>query len=90
MAIKLLISLVKFKIKLVNHLMRRGKGIFRFLFWIDDFIRLLAMTLFFILLSKMLNLGSVLTAIFVGLGAIIDVHDFLSDNSIGKFEFNEK
>lgn len=84
--LKIVYSIIKFKIALLKHLFRRGRGVMRFLLWIDDFIRLFAMTLFFSVVARIFNMNGFFTAILIILGAYIDFHDFMSDNSIGKFD----
>lgn len=75
--------------EIIKHLLRRGKGIFKILFTVDDFIRLAAMTLAFSIIAKVLNLGNLATMALVLLGVAIDLHDFLYDHKIGKIEFEE-
>ncbi len=63
---------------------RRGTGIFKFLFAIDDLIRLFTMTLILFLGLTLIDAGK--TAVMAGvlLGLIIDVHDIVDDIRSGK------
>lgn len=65
-----------------KHLIRRGKGVFKILFIIDDFFRLFTMTILFSVLFNWLNVNTYILVLAVILGVIIDVHDFLSDMKI--------
>ncbi len=63
---------------------RRGTGIFKFLFAVDDLIRLFTMTLvFFFLLSAM---DASKTVVLIGslFGLVIDIHDVFDDLKTGK------
>ena len=79
------LSILKLIAKMAYHIVRRGHGIFKILFVIDDFIRVFTMTILFIILCNWLNLSVwiMLPAAFLGLA--IDVHDFISDNELAKF-----
>ncbi len=63
---------------------RRGTGIFKLLFAVDDFIRLFTMTLLFFLGLKLLGAGSTIVLLGVALGIVIDVHDIFDDLKSGK------
>jgi hypothetical protein len=70
---------------IAQHLVRRGKGIFKILFFIDDFIRVFTMTILFIILCTWLNLPRFLLFLGGMLGLVIDIQDFIEDNEIAKF-----
>jgi hypothetical protein len=74
--------MVKILVLLIKHILRRGHGVFKLLFVIDDFIRLFAMTLLFGMLAWRFNASGFLTVALVGLGIFIDMHDFLTENKI--------
>ncbi|MBI2133821.1 hypothetical protein HYU11_04020 [Candidatus Woesearchaeota archaeon] len=63
---------------------RRGTGIFKLLFAIDDLIRLFTMTLVFFLGLTILDAGQTLMMLGVGLGLVIDIHDIFDDLKSGK------
>ena len=81
----MVISLLKVFARIGVHIFRRGRGIFKILFVIDDFIRVFTMTFLFIILLTWLNLPTFI--IFLGsmLGLVIDMHDFISDHELAKF-----
>ncbi|MBN2367466.1 hypothetical protein JXC34_00480 [Candidatus Woesearchaeota archaeon] len=66
------------------HLVRRGKGIFKILFFVDDFFRLFTMTILIPIFFNWLGFGNFLVQLGLVLGIIIDVHDFISEFGIGK------
>lgn len=68
------------------HIIRRGRGIFKILFVIDDFIRLFAMTLLIPIFFTALGGGPFIRTLGVILGAIIDIQDFVADAGIAKFK----
>ena len=68
------------------HIIRRGRGIFKILFVIDDFIRLFAMTLLIPMFFSWLGGGPFLRILGVILGAIIDIQDFIADAGVAKFD----
>ena len=67
------------------HIVRRGSGIFKLLFVVDDFIRVFTMTILFIILFTWLHLHQVIIFMGAMLGLAIDMHDFISDHEIAKF-----
>ena len=56
----------------------------RFLTTIDDWIRLVTMTLIAFLLAKFLNLSGLAFTAIVAIGVAIDVHDIISKAMEGK------
>jgi hypothetical protein len=68
-----------------SYIIRRGSGIFKFLFMIDDFFRVFTMTILFTIFFTWLGLGRILITLGALLGLIIDVQDFIAENEIAKF-----
>ena len=58
-------------------LFKRGKGIFKALFVIDDLFRIFTMTILFPILFSWLGLGNTGIILGVILGLIIDIQDFM-------------
>ena len=56
---------------------KRGKGLFKFLFVIDDFIRLFTMTILIPIFFSKLGFGTLLVNAGLILGLVIDIHDFM-------------
>ncbi|MEM4397423.1 MAG: hypothetical protein QW757_02230 [Candidatus Woesearchaeota archaeon] len=79
---------IRFSIKLVKYFSRHGKTPLKFLFWVDDIIRLFTMTIIFYLLAIIFKLSTFWTIVLFILGLIVDFHDFVSQSSIGKFDLN--
>jgi len=67
---------------MLKHIFHRGKGIFKFLFVIDDFFRLFTMTILIPVLFKFFNFGDLLISLGAILGIIIDIHDFLEQAGV--------
>ena len=63
---------------------RRGTGIFKLLFAIDDFIRLFTMTIILFLSMKLLGVTGLLFTMGLILGFIIDLHDVFDNLRKGK------
>lgn len=63
---------------------RRGIGIFKLLFAIDDLIRLFTMTIVFVLGLTLLDAPRWLMMAGTCLGLLIDVHDIFDDIKEGK------
>jgi hypothetical protein len=78
MILKLLAAIAQF-------IFRRGTGLFKFLFVIDDFIRVFTMTFLFMILFTWLRAHYIVVTAFALLGLVIDLHDFISDNELAKF-----
>ena len=66
------------------HIMKRGKGVFKILFMIDDFFRLFTMTIIIPIFFNWIGFGKIMVNLGVVLGLVIDVHDFVTDMGIGK------
>jgi hypothetical protein len=75
-------KIFKVLFSMFKHIFRRGRGIFKFLFVIDDFFRLFTMTILIPVLFNFLNFGSLLVSLGAALGIIIDVHDFLEQAGV--------
>ena len=67
-------------------LFSRGRGIFKFLFVIDDFFRLFTMTILIPIFFHWVGFGKFIINLGVILGIIIDVHDFMSDAGFAKLQ----
>ncbi len=78
--------LIKLFSSMISHLFRRGKGLFKFLFVIDDFIRLFTMTIIIPNLLMMINAGRALVISGLLLGLVIDLQDYISEYGVGKME----
>ncbi len=78
MIIKLIAAIVQF-------ITRRGNGIFKFLFVIDDFLRVFTMTILLIIVSNWLKFPTAIMFLLAMLGLVIDIQDFLQDNEFAKF-----
>lgn len=79
-------SILKFFTQLSFTLFKRGKGVFKILFFVDNFIRLFAMTLLIPIFFRWLNWGNFLVSLGFILGAIIDIEDFVSSMGLAKFQ----
>lgn len=64
--------------KMLVALFKRGKGLFKALFVIDDFLRIFTMTLLIPLGFSLLGLGKTFIVLGVLLGLVIDIHDFIT------------
>ncbi|MBT3464455.1 hypothetical protein HN789_06670 [archaeon] len=64
--------------KMVVALFKRGKGLFKFLFVVDDFFRLFTMTFLFPVFFTWIGLGKIFISLGVILGLVIDIHDFIT------------
>ncbi|MFH0876078.1 MAG: hypothetical protein V1859_09140 [archaeon] len=82
--------ILKIMIKIVATMFRRGVGLFKFLFVIDDTLRIFTMTLLFPILFSWLGFGRIPVIAGTILGLIIDVHDLMEDYGIGKTETIDK
>ena len=71
-AIRILASMIRYGF-------HRSKGIFSFLFWADDFLRLFTMTLFFPIVLNWLNMPDLVIILSLVLGLIIDAHDYMEE-----------
>jgi hypothetical protein len=78
MILKLIIAIAQF-------ITRRGTGLFKALFVIDDFIRVFTMTILFIILSSWLRFPTIIMFLLAMLGLVIDIQDFIEDNEFAKF-----
>ena len=65
-------------------LFRRGTGLFKILFTIDDAIRMVAITLVFWLIALIFGISGIWFWLLIGLGFLIDVHDIADDLREGK------
>ena len=65
-------------------LFKRGRGIFKFLFVIDDFFRLFTMTILIPIFFTWLGFGKIIVNLGIILGIVIDVHDFMADAGFAK------
>ena len=72
-------AISRFFFQLIRFLFRRGTCITKFLFFIDDFFRLFAMTFLIPIFFAWFGFGNTLRTLGVILGLIIDIHDFISD-----------
>ncbi|MBI4438851.1 hypothetical protein HY640_02885 [Candidatus Woesearchaeota archaeon] len=63
---------------------RRGTGLFKLVFALDDLIRLFTMSLVFFLGLSLLGVGNPLLMAGVIFGLIIDIHDIFDDIQSGK------
>jgi hypothetical protein len=70
---------------IASYLVRRGSGIFKILFFIDDFIRVFTMAILFIILLTWLKFPQFLIILGGLLGLVIDIQDFIEDNELAKF-----
>ena len=78
-------AILQLIVAIVNHIVRRGQGIFKILFVIDDFIRVFTMTILIIIFFTWLRFPQFLVFLGAMLGLIIDIQDFLEDNELAKF-----
>jgi hypothetical protein len=76
--------MIRLLTNLAIHLFRRGRGLFKFLFVIDDFIRVFAIVILLPMLISWLGLGKFYLIIGIILGIIIDIHDFVTEFGPGK------
>jgi hypothetical protein len=77
--------ILKLIIAIVHFITRRGHGLFKALFVIDDFIRVFTMTILFIIMSSWLRFPTVIMFLLAMLGLVIDIQDFIEDNEFAKF-----
>jgi hypothetical protein len=77
-------TIVKLISLMISRIFRRGRGIFKILFVIDDFIRLFTMTLIIPYIFSLITSNQILIVLGVVLGLVIDVHDFISEFGEGK------
>ncbi len=84
--VSILISITRILANVAAHLFRRGRGIFKFLFFIDDFIRLFTMTILTPMFFSWLGFQGYIITLATVLGIVIDLHDIISDYGIGKTE----
>ncbi len=77
--------ITEFIIAVLKFITRRGHGLFKLLFVIDDFIRVFTMTILFIILSSWLHLPTAIMFLLAMLGLVIDIQDFIEDNEFAKF-----
>ena len=70
---------------IIERIFRRGRGIFKFLFVIDDFFRIFTMTILIPIFFSLFSSNSVLTILGVLLGLVIDIQDFITEFGVGKF-----
>ena len=78
--------ILKIFFRMFKHLFRRGRGIFKFLFAIDDFFRIFTMTIIIPIFFNWLNFSVMFIVLGAVLGLIIDVHDFISQMGVAKIE----
>jgi len=64
--------------KMIIALFKRGKGIFKALFVIDDFFRIFTMTFLFPIFFFWIKLGKTGIILGVILGLVVDIHDFIT------------
>ena len=72
--------------QIAAHIVRRGSGLFKILFIIDDFFRLFTMTILIPIFLSWLGFGNLLVTIGVILGLVIDIHDFISEFGVAKID----
>ena len=85
MVLKLIIKIFG---QMISHIFRRGRGVFKLLFVIDDFIRLFTMTILIPIFFSWLGFGSTLRIAGTILGLVIDVHDFITEFGKAKEDLN--
>lgn len=73
-------------VNIITVLFRRGSGLFKLLFVIDDFFRVFTMTILIPIFFTWLNLPQLLVTLGVILGLVIDIHDFISQYGIGDLD----
>ncbi len=78
-------TVLQFFLALIQHLIRRGKGIFKILFFIDDFIRVFTITILLIIFFTWLRFPHFIVVLGALLGLVIDIQDFIEDNELAKF-----
>ena len=76
--------MIKLLANLSVFLFRRGHGLFKFLFVIDDFIRVFAIAILLPILMNWLGLSKVFLIIGFIIGIIIDMQDFVTEFGPGK------
>ena len=86
MILKLIVKLIRLIIK---YIFRRGRGIFKILFVIDDFIRVFTMTLIVPYFFSLISNNSLLIVSGVLLGIVIDVQDFITEFCEGKLSITK-
>jgi hypothetical protein len=72
--------------QMIFHLFRRGRGVFKILFVVDDFFRLFTMTILIPLFFNWIGFGQFLVTFGLILGLVIDVHDFMSQAGMVKLQ----
>ena len=77
--------MIKVILNMLMQVAKRGKGVFKFLFVIDDFIRLFTMTILIPLFFAKWGFGPFLVNAGLILGLVIDIHDFM-DGGLHIFE----
>ncbi|MBU0758074.1 MAG: hypothetical protein KKF44_08445 [Nanoarchaeota archaeon] len=65
-------------VKMIIAIFKRGRGLFKFLFVIDDFFRIFTMTILIPIFFNWLKFSKTLISLGVILGLVIDAHDFMS------------
>ena len=71
--------------RMLGHILRRGKGIFKALFVIDSFFRVFTMTIIIPLFFSLMRFNIIIVYLGLLLGIIIDVHDFIADAGFAEF-----
>ncbi|MBD3204066.1 hypothetical protein GF327_07245 [Candidatus Woesearchaeota archaeon] len=79
-------SIIRIISMMISHIFRRGHGVFKILFVIDDFIRLFTMTIIIPYVFSLISSSKLLIYSGILLGMIIDVHDFVTEFSEGKIK----
>ena len=69
---------------MIAQIFRRGRGIFKILFIIDDFFRYFTMTILIPIFFSWLGFGQFLMSLGAILGLVIDIHDYMSEAKIVK------
>ena len=80
----MVVSIIKVITGMFMQLFKRGRGIFKFLFVIDDFFRLFTMTILIPIFFSWLGFGIFIINLGIVLGIVIDVHDFMSGAGLAK------
>ncbi len=75
-----LVMLFRVLANMITALFKRGRGIFKFLFVIDDLFRIFTMTLLIPILFDWIGLNDTFIALGVILGLVIDIHDFVTSS----------
>lgn len=77
-------NLFQLILRMIHHIFRRGHGILKLLFVIDDFFRIFTMTILIPIFFNWLKLGQIIISLGLLLGLVIDMHDFIAEMGIGK------